>query len=194
MSSKLTDSKERDAALKRFMPEQAERKTTTSEPGGEVTGGQPGKTDSWNINDMAATINAPQPESSIDNIDSMQTRPMAQSEPIEQPEDGRFDGDTKQAKPMEPTATTQQTAQAPPKRPTGRQRKESLEEYRQTFLCVPKLEDRKPVFVSREVRDRLDEIARKLGDRRTSVSGFIENLARHHLAAYHEEIEVWRKL
>ena len=81
-----------------------------------------------------------------------------------------------------------------PKRVSSKQRKESLEEYRQTFLSVPKLEDRKPVFISREVRDSLDEIARKLGGRRMSVSGFIENLARHHLEIYFDALEMWKKL
>ncbi len=80
------------------------------------------------------------------------------------------------------------------KRTSGKQRKESLEEYRQTFLSVPKLEDRKPVFISREVRDKLDEIARKLGGRGRSVSGFIENLARHHLEVYRDDVELWKKL
>lgn len=81
-----------------------------------------------------------------------------------------------------------------PKRISGKQRKESLEEYRETFLTVPKINDRKPVFVSREVRDRLDEIARKLGGRGRSVSGFIENLARHHLEIYQDDVELWKKL
>lgn len=83
---------------------------------------------------------------------------------------------------------------AAPKRTTSRQRKESLEEYRQAFLAVPKLEDRKPVFISREVRDKIDEIVHRLGGRGRSVSGFIENLARHHLNIYEEDIEIWRKL
>ena len=80
------------------------------------------------------------------------------------------------------------------KRTTNKQRKESLEEYRQTFLLVPKLENRKPVFISCEMRDRLDEIARKLGGRKMSVSGFIENLVRHHLEMYQEDIESWKRL
>jgi len=87
-----------------------------------------------------------------------------------------------------------QTTEISAKRISGKQRKESLEGYRQTFLQVPKLEDRKPVFISREVRDRLDEIARKLGGRRMSVSGFIENLARHHLELYREDVESWKKI
>ena len=81
-----------------------------------------------------------------------------------------------------------------PKRSTSKQRKESLEEYRQTFLTIPKLEDRKPVFISREVRDRIDEIVHRLGGRGRSVSGFIENLARHHLDIYQDDVEQWKKL
>lgn len=61
-------------------------------------------------------------------------------------------------------------------------------DYRKTFLTTPKLEDRKPVFVSRETRDSLDKIVRRLGDRKMSVSGFIENMAKHHLEAYKNEI------
>ena len=58
-------------------------------------------------------------------------------------------------------------------RVSSRQRRMSLEEYRTAFLHVPKIEDRKPVFVSCEVRDRLDEFVRKLGSRRMSVSGLL---------------------
>lgn len=92
------------------------------------------------------------------------------------------------------TESQEQSVQTALKRTSSKQRKESLEEYRQAFLIVPKLEDRKPVFISREVRDELDEIARKLGGRRMSVSGFIENLARHHLEIYREDVEMWKKL
>lgn len=80
------------------------------------------------------------------------------------------------------------------KRISSKQRKLSLEEYRATYLQVPKIEDRKPVFVSREVRDRLDEIVRRLGGRRMSVSGLLENLAQLHIATYQDDIEQWRKL
>lgn len=90
-----------------------------------------------------------------------------------------------------PTGNVQPTVS---KRSSGKQRKESLEEYRQTFLTVPKIEDRKPVFISCEVRDRLDEIVRKLGGRGRSVSGFIVNLARHHLEIYQEDVDGWKKL
>ena len=88
-------------------------------------------------------------------------------------------------------------AQSPPnpqKRISGKQRKATLEEYQQTFLQVPKIDDRKPVFISSEVRDRLDRVVRILGGRRMSVSGIIENIVRHHLDLYEEDFEAWHKL
>ncbi len=67
-------------------------------------------------------------------------------------------------------------------------KKEQTLDYRKTFLTAPKLEDRKPVFISRETRDSLDKIARRLGDRKMSVSGFLENMAKHHLEEYKDEV------
>lgn len=87
-----------------------------------------------------------------------------------------------------------ETLPAPQRRVSSRQRRLSLDEYRSTFLQVPKIEDRKPVFVSCEVRDRLDEFVRKLGNRKMSVSGLLENIARQHLEIYSEDFEQWRKL
>lgn len=80
------------------------------------------------------------------------------------------------------------------RRISSKQRRLSLDEYRATYLQVPKITDRKPVFVSGEVRDRLDEIVRRLGGRGMSVSGLIENLARQHLSSYENDIDQWRKL
>ena len=80
------------------------------------------------------------------------------------------------------------------RRISGKQRRASLEEYKEAFLPVPSIEDRKPVFLSRRTRDALDRIVRMFGERRMSVSGLVENIARQHLAAYGEDIEAWRKL
>lgn len=79
-------------------------------------------------------------------------------------------------------------------RVSGKQRRASLEEYKAMFLPVPSIEDRKPVFLSRDTRDALDRIVSLFGSRRMSVSGLMENIACHHLATYGEDIEAWRKL
>lgn len=93
-------------------------------------------------------------------------------------------------------AMPEQTDETPQviRRISGKQRRASLEEYKETFLPVPSIEDRKPVFLSRSTRDALDRIVRMFGERRMSVSGLVENIARQHLATYGEDIEAWRKL
>ena len=80
------------------------------------------------------------------------------------------------------------------RRVSGKQRRLSLEEYRNAYLKVPIIIDRKPVFVSCEVRDRLEDYVRKLGGRKMSVSGLLENIARQHLETYDTDFEQWRKL
>ena len=80
------------------------------------------------------------------------------------------------------------------RRVSGKQRRLSLEEYRNAYLKVPVIIDRKPVFVSCEVRDRLEDYVRKLGGRKMSVSGLLENIARQHLETYDADFEQWRKL
>lgn len=88
---------------------------------------------------------------------------------------------------------TEETA-LPQKRVSSKQRKLSLEEYRTTYLQVPKIVNRKPVFVSETVRDELDRVVRFLGGKGMSASGLIENLVRLHLDTYRNDIEQWRKL
>lgn len=84
----------------------------------------------------------------------------------------------------QPSTGKEEAVLSSQRRISSRQRKLSLDEYRKAFLQVPRIEDRKPVFVSGEVRDRLDEFVRRLGGRKMSVSGLLENIARQHLEIY----------
>ena len=94
----------------------------------------------------------------------------------------------------EPLEVATGEAAMPQKRISSKQRRLSLEEYRTTYLQVPKIINRKPVFVSETVRDELDRVVRYLGGKGMSASGLIENLVRLHLDAYRNDIEQWRKL
>ena len=94
----------------------------------------------------------------------------------------------------EPSGAVTGEVTIPQKRISGKQRRLSLEEYRTTYLKVPKIINRKPVFVSETVRDELDRVVRYLGGKGMSASGLIENLVRLHLDAYRNDIEQWRKL
>ena len=94
----------------------------------------------------------------------------------------------------EPLGGTPEEVAVPQKRVSSKQRRLSLEEYRATYLQVPKIINRKPVFVSETVRDELDRVVRFLGGKGMSASGLIENLVRLHLDTYRNDIEQWRKL
>lgn len=93
-----------------------------------------------------------------------------------------------------PSGDVPEETAVPRKRISGKQRRLSLEESRTTYLQVPKIVNRKPVFVSERVRDELDRVVRYLGGKGMSASGLIENLVRLHLDAYRDDIEQWRKL
>ena len=78
------------------------------------------------------------------------------------------------------------------RRVSSRQRKLSLEEYRNTFMRPYKIEDRKPVFISGKLRKMLDKFACKIGEDRMSMSGLLENIVRHHIELYSDDFEHWK--
>ena len=80
------------------------------------------------------------------------------------------------------------------RRVSAKMRKETLEAYKQAFLVPTKLSERKAVYLSRETQERADFIVRRLGDRGSNLSSFVENSVRIHLEEYGEDIEKWRKL
>ena len=84
--------------------------------------------------------------------------------------------------------------QPPVHRVSSKQRRLSFEEYRSVYLPVPKIENRMPVFISASLRDELDKIARRLGGKRMSASGIVENMVKHHLIMYGDELKEWYKL
>ncbi len=97
-----------------------------------------------------------------------------------------------QPTPSEPAQHTENATVQ--RRISAKMRKETLEAYKQAFLVPTKLSERKAVYLSRETQKRADFIVRRLGDRGSNVSSFIENLVRIHLEEYGEDIEKWRKL
>ena len=80
------------------------------------------------------------------------------------------------------------------RRISTKMRRETLEAYKQAYLVPTKLSNRKAVYLSRETQERADFIVRRLGDRGSNLSSFVENIVRLHLEEYGEDIEKWRKL
>lgn len=80
------------------------------------------------------------------------------------------------------------------RRISAKMRRGTLEAYKQAFLVPSKLNDRKAVYLSRATQERADFIVRRLGDRGSNLSSFVENLVRTHLEEYGEDIEKWKRL
>ena len=77
---------------------------------------------------------------------------------------------------------------------SGGQRRLPPEEYRNTFMRPYRIEDRKPVLISRKLRDTLERFACKIGGNRMSFLGLLENTVRHHIRFYTGDFEFCKKL
>ena len=152
-----------------------------------VADGSSSKTTAATGNAQPSKPTAPTPssEQTVKPRHTVSTSPSEQSVPPQQAERPQHTAPTQ---PTEPTQPIQ------PHRTSTRQRRASLDEYREMFMTVPRIIDRQPVFISREIRDRIDSVVRRLGERKMSVSGFLENLARHHLDLYADDLEQWKRL
>ena len=130
--------------------------------------------------------------------DGNQQEPQQEEQPKEDETIASTDSSaaTPPSEATEPTSmeATQQDHQTPVHRVSSKQRRLSFEEYRSVYLPVPKIENRMPVFISASLRDELDKIARRLGGKRMSASGIVENMVKQHLIIYGDELKEWYKL
>lgn len=84
----------------------------------------------------------------------------------------------------------------PPKqqRVGKQQRKLDLADFKATYLMPSKLMKRHPVNIEDSVWEKLERIARILGDRDTTVGSYINAILVEHLIMYADDTEIWRKL
>ena len=94
----------------------------------------------------------------------------------------------------EATAVTATTEQPKQQRIGKQQRKSDYADFKDTFLTPSKLVKRHPVNIEDSVWAKLERIARILGDRDTTVAGYINAILVEHLDMYGDDIEIWRKL
>jgi hypothetical protein len=92
--------------------------------------------------------------------------------------------------------THEQTAQTQPKqqRVGSKQRKLEFADYKANYLAPVKIVNRHSLNISNATWERLERIARILGDRGTNVGSYAERILSEHLEAYAPDIEAWRKL
>lgn len=92
------------------------------------------------------------------------------------------------------TDTTQLVEQPKQQRIGKQQRKSDYAEFKAAYLAPSKLVKRHPVNIEDGVWEKLERIARILGDRDTTVGSYINAILSEHLDLYADDIEVWRKL
>lgn len=76
----------------------------------------------------------------------------------------------------------------------SKQRKLEFAEYKANYLAPVKIVDRHSLNISNATWERLERVARILGDRGANVGSYAEHILREHLDAYADDIEAWRKL
>ena len=96
----------------------------------------------------------------------------------------------------EHTSTEATAITEPPKqqRIGKQQRKSDFAEFKATYLVPSKLSKRHPINIDDSVWEKLERIARILGDRDTTVGSYINAILVEHLTVYADDIEIWRKL
>lgn len=87
------------------------------------------------------------------------------------------------------------TSESPKQQRIGKQqRKSDYAEFKAIYLTPTKLIKCHPVNIEDSVWEKLERIARILGDRDTTVGSYINAVLLEHLNLYADDIEIWRKL
>ena len=94
----------------------------------------------------------------------------------------------------EATAVTATTEPPKQQRIGKQQRKSDFADFKATFLAPSKLVKRHPVNIEDSVWEKLERIARILGDRDTTAGSYINAILVEHLTMYADDTEIWRKL
>lgn len=94
---------------------------------------------------------------------------------------------------VQPIAEQSETVQSKSTRPTAKQRKSELEDYRTAFFAPIKLgkDNKHQVAISNETFDRVERTARFFGGPGYSVSNFVEHIINEHLDNNAANYEGW---
>ena len=94
---------------------------------------------------------------------------------------------------VQPIAGQSENAQPKSTRPTAKQRKSELEDYRTAFFAPIKLgkDNKHQVAISNDTFDRVERIARFFGGPGYSVSNFVEHIINEHLDSNVANYESW---
>lgn len=83
---------------------------------------------------------------------------------------------------------TARQPEAKPIKETTRRKKNSPADYRETYFQKMELPDRQPIYVSRSTHEKLMKIVMVIGERKATVSSYVETIILHHFDQHQDEI------
>lgn len=94
---------------------------------------------------------------------------------------------------VQPIAGQSDNIQPKSNRPTAKQRKSDLEDYRKAYFGLIKLgkDNKHQVAISNDTFDRVERIARFFGGPGYSVGNFVEHIINEHLDSNSANYESW---
>lgn len=121
---------------------------------------------------------APPREKSIQDDASIKEPPELSdpAEPVPEPETATADAPAVDELPQSFTAENR------------RRRTMPLPDYEQTFLQPVNYDLRASLYVSRATKLKVLEIVKKIGDERLTATSFVDNILRHHITTFRDEI------
>lgn len=106
-----------------------------------------------------------------------------ESPPVNEPEGITLScDDTSKAESPDTTSDTN------PGNPVRKKRNGTALNYMDTFLCRYELSSRQGLHLEKETIATIKRIIHSIGDERLTVSGFVENVLKHHFELYKEEV------
>lgn len=82
-------------------------------------------------------------------------------------------------------------APKPKEIPTNKRKRTSIigtGDYENDFLCRNEIRQRKSVYVSESVHEKIQKIVKQIASNDVSVGGYIDNVLKHHLEKYKDNI------
>lgn len=102
-------------------------------------------------------------------------------------------GDHKEGKP--PLKKEEAIAASEPVKPKDssanskrNKRNSNTEDYEEFFLCRNEIRQRQGVYISQSVHQTIMQIVKQIAGNDVSVGGYIDNVLKHHLGKYKDEI------
>lgn len=83
---------------------------------------------------------------------------------------------------------TARQPEAKPIKETTRRKKNSPADYKDTYFQKMELPDRQPIYVSRSTHEKLMKIVMVIGERKATVSSYVETIILNHFDHHQDEI------